>query len=134
MAFESLAHTAQHHFSEFDGNGVAELPHVLRPTTLENILVGKRLEAAGLAHREIPHVTIQVTQHILAAGDAVVSGFKRLRGFVERAARVASIRACAGLQNVVRKSRASFGERWLAQVRDCIADCAPRHPPNGLLD
>ena len=113
-----------------NGNGVAELPHVLRPTALENILVVNAWRRQDSPRRN------NARRHSGSAAysrrpSAVVSGFQRLRRFVEWATRWPAYER-APRSNVVRKKpRAIRDARWLAPV-SAIASLTVRHdPPTG---
>lgn len=82
------------------------------------------MQPGGFPHREIPNRPIGPRQHVLAAWHAMISGLKRFRGNVQRAAGVTWIAARAGIVDVVRNCI----PRVFLRVRQ-IADRVPHGQP-----
>ncbi len=72
----------RNNLGEFDGNGVPELTHRLRPRPMEAEIVWKRLQAGTLAFRKVSHRTVGAAKHVLATGHPVDTGFERLRWLI----------------------------------------------------
>jgi len=81
---------------------IPQLPHVLRPNTVEDELVRKRLNPGGLSDRQVSHSAVRKQNHILPARHAMISSLQSLRRFVKRRTGMANIRFGSGLEYMIR--------------------------------
>ena len=111
--------------TKLNGYGVTELAHILRPRTVENKFIGEGLYPSSFPHAKITNLARRKRDHVLAAGNTVVSSLEGLGWLIER--RTCMTNVCPGprLKNVIWND-AGLSRLRIWQVTKSIAHGNPR--------
>src|SRR5260370_21181755 len=66
MGAQAAGDGARHHLRQANRNGVAQLPHGLRPRAAEDVIIRERLQSRRLAPREIAERALRARAHVLS--------------------------------------------------------------------
>src|SRR5260370_21977675 len=91
MGAQAAGDGARHHLRQANRNGVAQLPHGLRPRAAEDVIIRERLQSRRLAHREIADGAIRAREHVLSTRHAVIARLECLGRSVDPAAGVSLV-------------------------------------------
>ena len=80
-------------FGKQDGNCISQLSHGFAPDAVKGVVIRECLKPCGFSNRQVPYRSVRQHNSILAPRHAMVTGLKRLCGFVKWAARVPGVTA-----------------------------------------
>lgn len=120
-----LAQLDRDHLGQSNRHGISQLPHILRPATAEEIVVGEGLQSGAFTDGEVANPPVRVCQHVFSTWNSVVSRLQRLGGLVQGTARMPRVNTRSGVVLMVR-----HGSDWSlpfrgGQVGNAIAYCLP---------